>query len=604
MAQYQSDQKRLDPIRERVEPEIFTDREEELAFLMEWAGMVAKRWEKSIALVSPRRYGKTAILERFYNRLFWERDDVVPFYYELREDKLWLREFAVNYYLSFLQQFLAYRLRDASLAFKSKPQPDRLYQLAVEAKEKLVQEWLKDLPAWRESGYYNLMEVIRTTPHYYASETGLSIIVMFDEFQRLDDVLYYDQELTRKCHPYTGGFATAAESCWAPMLIAGSQVTMLTRRALGGAMAGRVGSVRLNLMPLDGGAELARKLARQQGFDLPLELAYTISRLTKAHPYYVWCLFHSRTPGRDLSTEEGVKAVLTFEVENPLGRINEFWRDHFRQNMAAINEVNAKRMVLYLLRHQGEEVPVDEIVDRLDLTISKEEANRKLRELVWGDLIEEIGASLYGGLSDPMLERVLRVEYSWELEQLRRSEAAVQVEEEIAADVLAVKDGMIAHLRGQLNNWVGRAGEVFVEKVMKRCFEGQDVEGEEYFHRPGPVRLSRFARVHTVYINPPGATRTYQVDLYAAPQEDGEPPWVVEVKNWERPVGRPEVERFLEAAESLRADRGHEEIVRWFYARGGFSGPAEALLQERGALYTDQAGLVRLLQDLRVLDRW
>lgn len=163
---------------------------------------------------------------------------------------------------------------------------------------------------------------------------------------------------------------------------------------------------------------------------------------------------------------------------------------------------------------------------------------------------------------------------------------------------------MIASLRGQLSNWVGRAAEAFIEKLMKRTFEGQTVEGETYFHRSGPVQLSRFARVHTVYAQPPGTTRTYQVDLYAEPQEAGELPWAVEVKNWERPVGRPEVERFLEAAENLQADRGHEGVVCWYYARGGFSGPAEALLEERDVLYTDQVGLVQLLQDLRVLDRW
>jgi hypothetical protein len=51
-------------------------------------------------------------------------------------------------------------------------------------------------------------------------------------------------------------------------------------------------------------------------------------------------------------------------------------------------------------------------------------------------------------------------------------------------------------------------------------------------------------------------------------------------------------------------DRGHKQVVSWFYARSGFSGPAEELLKEREVLYTDQAGLVRLLQDLQVLDRW
>lgn len=604
---------RQNPIRERVGEDLFTDREEELAFLMKWADVVARKREKSIALLSPRRRGKTAILERFYNRIFRERDDVVPFYYELGENKQWIIKFAYEYCLSFLRQFLAYRLREASLSFSDRLGREELARLAGEAGEESIRFSLEKLPRWRAAGDYDLMKMVRKLPHLYASETGLSVIVMFDEFQRLDEVLYYDEDRTRKCHRLTGSFSNVVESTWAPMLLAGSQVTMLRRRALGGGMAGRVGSVYIDLMPLDGGAELARKLAHEQDFELPLELAYTISRLTQGHPYYIWCLFKSRMMGRDLSSEAGIKTVLTFEVEDPSGRINEFWRDHFQQNMSAINEVNAKRMILYLLRNRGREVPVDEIVERLDLTIWKEEANRKLRELVWGDLIKEIASSVYSGLSDPMLERVLRVEYSWELEQLQPSEAAAQVEEEIAADVLAARDEMIASLRGQLSNWVGRVAEVFIEKVLKRCFAGQTVAGETYFNHAGPVRLSRFARVYTTFAQPPGATRAYQVDLYAEPQARAIPaeeaggadlPWVVEVKNWQRAVGRPEVERFLEAAENLRADRGHEQVVCWFYARNGFNGPAEALLQEQGVLYSNQQELVRLLQDLQVLERW
>ncbi|MEM7537455.1 MAG: hypothetical protein AAF639_35120, partial [Chloroflexota bacterium] len=101
-------QKRPDPIIERVGKGIFTDREYEMASLMEWAQMVADEYGRSQALVSHRRYGKTAIMERFYNRLFWEFDNVMPFYFELNDDiqQIWIKELAELYLYSFLQQFL------------------------------------------------------------------------------------------------------------------------------------------------------------------------------------------------------------------------------------------------------------------------------------------------------------------------------------------------------------------------------------------------------------------------------------------------------------------------------------------------------------------
>jgi len=41
---------------------------------------------------------------------------------------------------------------------------------------------------------------INQTPHLFAAETGLSIIYMFDEFQRMDQLIYMDQEKTCQCH--------------------------------------------------------------------------------------------------------------------------------------------------------------------------------------------------------------------------------------------------------------------------------------------------------------------------------------------------------------------------------------------------------------------
>ena len=71
---------RPDPIPERVGEGMFTDREREMASLMKWVNLVGQKVGRSRALVSHRRHGKTAILERLYNRVFRERVDVMPFY--------------------------------------------------------------------------------------------------------------------------------------------------------------------------------------------------------------------------------------------------------------------------------------------------------------------------------------------------------------------------------------------------------------------------------------------------------------------------------------------------------------------------------------------
>jgi len=595
-----------DPIVERVGRDMFTDRETEMDYLMNWANSVARQRQKSIALVSPRRYGKTAILERFYNRLFWERDDIIPFYYELHRDPIYILKFIHEYYLAFLRQFVAYGIRDPQIAFDLSVDERELYKLAEEVQDEHLMRDIEIIPKLLEDGFETFFRVALTAPQRYAARTGMSAIVMFDEFQRLDQVLYYDEDRTRKCHPsYTDAFGSVVESSVAPMLIAGSQMTILTRQALSKGMAGRVARTTLKRMSLQASAELAIKLAREQGIELSLDFANTIARLAWRHPYYIWCLFNTRRVDNGLNNEQDVRDRLAFEIENDEGLINRFWREHFVDNMDALNEPDAKKMAFYLMKRPDRQARVDEIVEDLALTISKEEANRQLRKLVWGDLITQISlGGTYGGVSDPMLERVLRLEYSWELQNAQREDVVAQIEQELAQETIAAQTELIGSLRGELNNWVGRIAEVFIEKLMKRFFTGQTVAGETYFHHPHDVKLSRFKRVYTTFAQPFGATRPYQIDICAEPEDENEPAWVVESKNWQKPVDKPTVEHFLRAAENLATDRGHENIICWFHARSSFTKPAQTLLEEKNILYTEHDELMQMLQDFDIVEQW
>jgi DNA-binding CsgD family transcriptional regulator len=70
----------------------------------------------STAMVGQRRLGKTAVLEQVYNRLFWEQDEVVPIYFTFEAQPTTSTEFAWAYFTNFLQQYVAFRLKDDALA--------------------------------------------------------------------------------------------------------------------------------------------------------------------------------------------------------------------------------------------------------------------------------------------------------------------------------------------------------------------------------------------------------------------------------------------------------------------------------------------------------
>jgi len=53
---------------------------------------------KSVGLIGHRRVGKTAILHRLYNDLFWQQGMIIPFSFEMRKEPIWIKDLAVKYF--------------------------------------------------------------------------------------------------------------------------------------------------------------------------------------------------------------------------------------------------------------------------------------------------------------------------------------------------------------------------------------------------------------------------------------------------------------------------------------------------------------------------
>ena len=83
-------------------PELFVGREKELKNLLEWAKGIKKEISMSRSILSRRKTGKTALLQRLYNIVFHENDGVVPFYYEVGEDSQWTVDFCKDFFSEIL----------------------------------------------------------------------------------------------------------------------------------------------------------------------------------------------------------------------------------------------------------------------------------------------------------------------------------------------------------------------------------------------------------------------------------------------------------------------------------------------------------------------
>jgi len=87
------------PLQERIgNPDLFVGREKEFRNVEKWLANIPKRLSKSRVILARRKSGKTAFVQRIFNQLWSADGDVIPFYFEITENKIWYPQLAVNYY--------------------------------------------------------------------------------------------------------------------------------------------------------------------------------------------------------------------------------------------------------------------------------------------------------------------------------------------------------------------------------------------------------------------------------------------------------------------------------------------------------------------------
>ncbi len=74
-----------EPVFKVLSDEIFTDREDILATLKKIAYGAKRQQFFSPVLIGHRRMGKTEVLKKLYNELFWEQNEIVPIYITFEE---------------------------------------------------------------------------------------------------------------------------------------------------------------------------------------------------------------------------------------------------------------------------------------------------------------------------------------------------------------------------------------------------------------------------------------------------------------------------------------------------------------------------------------
>ena len=96
-------------------PELFVGREKVMAMLDEWIKRIPKKLAKSKAIFSRKKAGKTALIQRLFNKLWSENGQVIPILISISDTKIWLSDFAIEYFRVFASQYISFLERAPEL---------------------------------------------------------------------------------------------------------------------------------------------------------------------------------------------------------------------------------------------------------------------------------------------------------------------------------------------------------------------------------------------------------------------------------------------------------------------------------------------------------
>lgn len=565
-------------------PDLFTGRKKELAFFLKWIEGIKKEISMSTAILSRRKTGKTALLQRLYNLIFAQNDGVIPFYYEVKEGKQSALDFSVEFFLTFLFQYIAFKTRNPEyLGITKKKTLASAIEIVRQEDLGYLTELIESVQTLAdEKRVDRVWSIVRDAPRGVAEYCGEHIVQMIDEFQYLNSEIYRDDATTILANDFAAGYMSTAEYRNAPLLISGSWIGWL-RDILHTMLPSRFKQYELENMPEDETIEMIYKYA--ENFNIPVaeDVGYAMAQMSEGNPFYVSSLFQSYFSEKDFTTPEGLLKTLTYETLDERGTIRGVWMEYLGKIFYKVNQEHAKRMVLYLCQHRDREVGRDELRTKLGLTMSEFELEQKLKALVKADIIEQGSTNFdYHGVRDNIFDKIFRGVYQKDIQTFD----PVEITNEYQALYKQAKDNYRA-LLGRFNQTKGLLAEfVIINQLRLHAHQKQRVFLSITHNLPADFQFVKYQHVWSYKTTCPDKHDIW-IDIFARAEKD-KYSLIGEVKNrTTKPFSAGEAAEFVQKAQILREREEIEKAVLFVFSRKGFTKDALAYFHEHGIAYSD-----------------
>jgi hypothetical protein len=568
-------------LEERIgNPDLFTGRKEELAYFLKWINDIKERKSQSTAIMARRKMGKTAVMERLFNITFYKNDGVIPFYYEIKENKVWIVDFCIDFCLTFVYQYIAFKSRNISyIRLYEKGNLEKAVQVAESEGFNYLSVLLSGVQnAIRYDHVDILWETVREAPKTIAHSQNEFIVQMIDEFQFMNAMIYRDKDMKVPADNIAGGYLSTAESKIAPLLVSGSWVGWLMKE-LSSMLPARFRNKILKNMPENEAIEMLYKYSRF--FEVPVteETAYLLVSLTEGSPFYISAVIRSNCPDKDLTTINGLTRALEFETLDDQGSIKSTWMEYIARAFPQINDRNAKNIVLHLSKHRDRELTRKDILEDLNLDMTDGELEKKLKALVKVDIINQGQTNFdYRGVKDNIFDKVFRGVYE---KEIREFDVGV-IKNEYSREFEKLKKQYDSVL-GKHNYQKG----LFVEYLLLEQLRLHARENNKLFksitrYLPGDFDFCEYSRVWR-YDSSPEYARSFSVDIFARAQSPGNYSIIGEVKSrGVKKFSKDELMKFETKFAEVKKLENIDRAVGFIFSRGGFTKDAEAYCREKG----------------------
>ncbi|MDM8514604.1 hypothetical protein QUF76_00260 [Desulfobacterales bacterium HSG16] len=562
------------PLPERIgDPNLLTGRENEFEDFEQWLAGIPKKLSKSRVILGRRKSGKTAFVQRIFNRLWSEQGEIIPLYFTFPEKKIWYPEFAIQYYRTFASQYISFLEKNEEMVRS----PMTLDQIEEYGRSNSIDPLVVDIE-WlnrnEEKKRYDLMwETAYSAPDRFAAFFDRRILVIIDEFQYIGTCVYRDVTKQNADETLPGSYHDVVESKLAPMLVTGSYVGWMVNLMASYLEAGRLDRY-----------YMAPYLTREEGlfsiyryaeiYDTPItnETAEQINSLCMSDPFFISCIFRSKYRGKDLTARKGVIETVDYEITGRHSGLSATWKEYIDKTVKRINDANAKNILLHLSKNADREWTPKELKEKLQLDLSKNEIHERLNLMRESDLIEEGGSdSHYKGLKDGTLYLVLRNRFEGEI-----TGYAPDLKNDFNEKLEQLKEERRS-LKGKLGNLVGKFAEyqLATEFRVKKRFLLSDF----FLNVKDKKRLNIIdVRLREKFQRSDG--KEMEVDVVA--KSDCGRVVVVEVKKRKKKTGIGDIRDFFEKTEVYAKKYPKKKILPAFLSVGGFTAPARKLCEDRG----------------------